>query len=164
MRGWGDPERRRAAQARVDDAKGQLRNAEVANDRAAIAEAERVLAAARTIRNGAYHPGYGEPSRRANMEFHPFNITALGGYGRGARAAVADMSHPGDLLSDGETGQRFEAEDSVFNTRLHRHYMVHAVAVAFWNSSYGAACDVAQGTPPRQRPAAAERAMAATGS
>ena len=32
------------------------------------------------------------------------------------------------------------------------------------NASYGAACDVAQGTPPRQRPAAAERAMAATGS
>ena len=40
----------------------------------------------------------------------------------------------------------------------------NVVAVAFWNSSYGAACDVAQGTPPRQRPAAAERAMAATGS
>ena len=80
------------------------------------------------------------------------------------RAAVADMSHPGDLLSDGETGQRFDAEDAVFNTRLHRHYMVHVVAVAFWNSSYGAACDVAQGTPPRQRPAAAERAMAAMGS
>ena len=52
-------------------------------------------------------------------------------------------------LSDGETGQRFEAEDAVFNTRLHRHYMVHAVAVAFWNASYGAACDVAQGTPHR---------------
>ena len=94
----------------------------------------------------------------------PENITALGGYGRGARAAVADMSHPGDLLSDGETGQRFEAEDSVFNTLLHRHYMVHAVAVAFWNASYSAACDVAQDTPPRQRPAAAERGMAATGS
>ena len=47
---------------------------------------------------------------------------------------------------------------------LHRHYMVHAVAVAFWNASYSAACDVAQGTPPRQRPAAAERGMAATGS
>ena len=163
-RGWGDPERRRTAQARVDDAKGQLRTAEAANDRAAIAEAERALATARTIRNGAYHPGYGEPSRRANVEFHSFNITALGGYGRGARAAVADMSHPGDLLSDGETGQRFEAEDSVFNTLLHRHYMVHAVAVAFWNASYSAACDVAQGTPPRQRPAAAERGMAATGS
>ena len=44
------------------------------------------------------------------------------------------------------------------------YYMVHAVAVAFWNASYGAACDVAQGTPPRQRPAAAERAMAAMGS
>ena len=109
-------------------------------------------------------PEYGEPSRRANVEFHPFIITALGGYGRRARAAVADMSHPGDLLSDGETGQRFEAEDSVFNTLLHRHYMVHAVAVAFWNASYSAACDVAQGTPPRQRPAAAERGMAATGS
>ena len=63
-----------------------------------------------------------------------------------------------------ETGQRFDAEDAVFNTRLHRHYMVHAVAVAFWNASYGAACDVAQGTPPRQSPAAAERVMAATGS
>ena len=50
------------------------------------------------------------------------------------------------------------------NTLLHRHYMVHAVAVAFWNASYGAACDVAHGTPPRQRPAAAERGMAATGS
>ena len=149
---------------RVDDAKGQLRTAEAANDRAAIAEAERALATARTIRNGAYHPGYGEPSRRANVEFHPFIITALGGYGRRARAAVADMSHPGDLLSDGETGQRFEAEDSVFNTLLHRHYMVHAVAVAFWNASYSAACDVAHGTPPRQRPAAAERGMAATGS
>ena len=38
------------------------------------------------------------------------------------------------------------------------------VAVAFWNASYGAARDVAQGRTPRQRPAAAERVMAATGS
>ena len=98
------------------------------------------------------------------MEFHPFNITALGGYGRGARATVAGMAHPGDLLSDGETGERFEAEDAVFNTRLHRHYMVHAIAVAFWNASYGAARDVAQGRPPRLHRATTAMTAAAAGS
>jgi hypothetical protein len=162
--GWGDPESRRKAQINVDEAKRKLCNAEAVNDRAAVADAERALATARTNRNGAYHPGYDEPARRANVEFHPFNITALGGYGRGARATVAGMAHPGDLLSDGETGERFEAEDAVFNTRLHRHYMVHAIAVAFWNASYGAARDVAQGRPPRLHRATTAMTAAAAGS
>ena len=160
----GDPERRRAAQCEVEEAKRRLRSAEAVGDRSAVAGAEQTLAAARTRRNNAYHPGYGEPARRANMAFHPFNLTPLGGYGRGARSAIAAMSHPGDLLGDGESGERFDAEDAVFNTRLHRHYMVHAVSVAFWNASYRAACDVAAGRPPLERPESAAPARAATRS
>jgi hypothetical protein len=47
---------------------------------------------------------------------------------------------------------------------LHRHYMVHAIAVAFWNASYGAARDVAQGRPPRLHRATTAMTAAAAGS
>ena len=72
----------------------------------------------------------------------------MGGHGRGAGAAVAAIAHPGDGLSLGETGERFEAADVVNNTRLHRQYLVLSMAVAFWNASYSGADDVAAGRPP----------------
>ena len=64
------------------------------------------------------------------------------------RAAVADMSHPGDLLSDGETGQRFDAEDSPSSTQDSTGTLIlhgpRGRGCILWNASYGAARDVAQ--------------------
>ena len=36
----------------------------------------------------------------------------------------------------------------MYNTRLHRQYLVLSMAVAFWNASYSGADDVAAGRPP----------------
>ena len=76
-------------------------------------------------------------------------MTPMGGYGPGALAAIRAIAHPGDGLLIGEGGPRFEAEDVVFNTRLHHHYLTSAIAVAFWNASHEAAAEVAQNLPGR---------------
>ena len=72
---------------------------------------------ARMDLTNAFRPGFEEAARRANTTFHPFYMSAVGDYGHGARDAIADMAHPCDILAIGETGERFEAEDVVFNTR-----------------------------------------------
>ena len=36
----------------------------------------------------------------------------------------------------------------MYNTRLHRQFLVLSMAVAFWNASYSGADDVAAGRPP----------------
>ena len=97
----------------------------------------------------AYSPGFEEAAARANTTFFAHSMTPMGGYGPGALAAIRAIAHPGDGLLIGEGGPRFEAEDVVFNTRLHHHYLTSAIAVAFWNASHEAAAEVAQNLPGR---------------
>ena len=66
--------------------------------------------------------------------------------------SVRAIAHPGDGLGLGEPGARFQAADAVYNTRRHSQYLVSAVAVAFWNSSYRSATDKVRDVPPRPRP------------
>ena len=80
-------------------------------------------------------------------KLRPFAISALGGYGPDAMVAVSEMTHPGDELLLGEPGERWEASTTVFNTRLHRHHLIQAAAVAFWAATYDAVQSVANGDP-----------------
>ena len=52
------------------------------------------------------------------------------------------------FVAIGETGERFEAEDVGFNTRLHRHNLINSIAVSFWNATHSGARDVVNGVPP----------------
>ena len=92
-----------------------------------------------------WFPGYDEPARKVGAEFRPFAVSALGGYGPDAMVAVSEMTHPGDELLLGEPGERWEASTTVFNTRLHRHHLIQAAAVAFWAATYDAVQAVANG-------------------
>ena len=67
--------------------------------------------------------------------------------GPDAMVAVSEMTHPGDELLLGEPGERWEASTTVFNTRLHRHHLIQAAAVAFWAATYDAVQAVANGDP-----------------
>ena len=149
-RGTGYPENLPVARAMHRDALAALAVARAARPRqpATVAAAVAAETAARDHLTNAYRPGQAEAARQATVSFHPLNMSAMGGHGRGARAAVAAIAHPGDGLSLGETGERFEAADVVYNTRLHRQYLVLSMAVAFWNASYSGADDVAAGRPP----------------
>ena len=74
-----------------------------------------------------------------------------------ATAAKAERKHkvqgPGGGSEPG-CGQKGtltrQAADAVYNTRRHSQYLVSAVAVAFWNSSYRSATDKVRDVPPRQ--------------
>ena len=148
-RGTGDITNLPAARAAHRHAYAALRMARVGGEQGArLKEAMEAERQARMDLTNAFRPGFEEAARRANTTFHPFNMSAVGGYGHGARDAIADMAHPGDLLAIGETGERFEAEDVVFNTRLHRHYLINSIAVSFWNATYSGAWDVVNGVPP----------------
>ena len=78
-------------------------------------------------------------------EFRPFAVSALGGYGPDAMVAVSEMTHPGDVLLLGEPAEGWEASTTVSDTRLHRHDLVQAAAVAFWAATCDAAQSVANG-------------------
>ena len=134
------PERRAAVQAAL--AVRRAAEGTPAEDHAALTHDTAVNLLATT-----WFPGYDEPARKVGAKFRPFAISALGGYGPDAMVAVSEMTHPGDELLLGEPGERWEASTTVFNTRLHRHHLIQAAAVAFWAATYDAVQSVANGDP-----------------
>jgi len=149
--GKGNPAQRDAKRAAHADAQSCLAAIQAAGgDGAELPDARKAVHAAAQAEAGAYLPGQGEAARRAGASFCPFVMTAAGGLGKEARAAVRAIAHPGDGLGLGEPGARFQAADAVYNTRRHSQYLVSAVAVAFWNSSYRSATDKVRDVPPRQ--------------
>jgi hypothetical protein len=151
--GTGSPAQRDAKRAAHADAQCCLAAIQAAGGEGAeLAAARKAVYDAAQAVAGAYLPGQGEAARRAGASFYPFVMTAAGGLGKEARAAVRAIAHPGDGLGLGEPGARFQAADAVYNTRRHSQYLVSAVAVAFWNSSYRSATDKVRAVPPRPRP------------
>ena len=149
--GKGNPAQRDAMRAAHADAQSCLAAIQAAGGGGAeLADAREAVHAAAQAVAGAYLPGQGEAARRAGASFYPFVMTAAGGLGKEARAAIRAIAHPGDGLGLGEPGARFQAADAVYNTRRHSQYLISTVAVAFWNASHRAAADKAGGVPPRQ--------------